>query len=74
MATNETSSSARVREAVSILVRKRATDFPISIADIAERVRYAFGDLQATDRELTDLIAAEIIKAGGNVSFDSTSR
>jgi len=74
MAPNGYSSSARVKEAVRTLVQKRTSDFPISIADIAERVRYAFGDFQMSDRELADLIAGEIIKAGGNVSFDSSSR
>jgi len=73
MATIESISSQRIREAVRAFVRGRTSDFPISVADLAERVRYSFAGLQATDRELADLIASEIIYAGGNVSFDSST-
>lgn len=66
--------STRVRQAVRAFVLNRASDFPISIADLAKRVRYAFPSLSATERELADLIASEIIKAGGNVSFDTNTR
>ena len=64
-------SSLRVRQAVRSFVHNRANDFPISVADLAQRVRFAFADFKATDRELADLIAREIILAGGNVEFDT---
>src|SRR5690606_5047356 len=67
-------SSMRIREAVRSFVRTRTRDFPISITDLVDRVRYVFADYQATDRELADLIALEIIHAGGNVWFDTNAR
>lgn len=63
-------STLRAREAIRSFVRNRKSDFPISIADLAKRVRYVLPGFDGTERDLADLIAREIIDAGGNVSFD----
>lgn len=42
-------SSIWVKEAVRAFVRNRTSDFPISIADLAQRVRYAFPSLPTTN-------------------------
>ena len=62
--------TTRVQKAVRSFVRNRASDFPISISDLSRRIRYAFPDMVGTEREIADLLAREIILAGGNVSFD----
>ena len=67
----EGKSSSRVREAVHALIRERDTDYPVSISELAQKDRDVIPDFIGTERQLADVLAREILRIGGNISFDS---
>ncbi len=44
------------------------------MSELRRRVRYAMPELAISDKELDNVIARELIAAGGNVAFDSGLR
>lgn len=63
----------RLRVAIQEYLSRRRSDEPISIAQMRDRVRCAMPELTETDDALGEMIAAEIVKNGGDVRFDGRS-
>ena len=61
----------RIHAEIRRYVSKRRSSYPVSVADLVRRIRYAAPEIGLDDRELAELVAAEIIQSGGNVAFDT---
>lgn len=64
----------RLRVAIREYLYTRRSDWPVSIAQMRDRVRYVMPELTEPDDALGEMIAAEIIKNGGNVRFDCRAK
>jgi hypothetical protein len=61
---------SKLRDALRTYMERRRTQRPVSIKTMLKRTRYAMPELTASDEELAEMIAEQIILNGGNVDFD----
>ncbi len=59
-----------IEKSAAEFLRRRASERPISTANMIRRARYAFPRLAVFDDELERMIAEEIVAVGGNIAFD----
>lgn len=60
----------RIIQAISEYVRLRPAERPVSIARLTRAARFADPELDMSDRELANRLAAELMHAGVLIEFD----